>query len=183
MLLVMVATLVGGCTGETSEQERTPERIGVQDSGQIVVSVYLDDSETPTSRRTVECAREPVVCQQTLDINQEPAPEICNMIMGGPERMVIEGAIADESIRLDVGRTDGCEIDRFARLSILYGLAPDSGSSAPATTAPAPVAGPEDSAPRPESEPAPPADPRPPVITTGKPGEKAPPVDTTPPAP
>lgn len=45
--------------------------------------------------------------------------QACTMIYGGPERATVTGHIGDMAVDAEFSRTDGCEIDRWNRVSAL----------------------------------------------------------------
>ncbi|MEY9214503.1 hypothetical protein NI17_019465 [Thermobifida halotolerans] len=48
-----------------------------------------------------------------------PEDQPCTMIYGGPETATVTGRIGDTEVNAEFSRTNGCEIDRWERLSPL----------------------------------------------------------------
>jgi hypothetical protein len=51
-----------------------------------------------------------------------PADEICTELYGGPEEASITGTYRGEPVSYKLARTNGCEIDRYQKLSFLLPL-------------------------------------------------------------
>ena len=46
------------------------------------------------------------------DLRPKP-DEVCTQIYGGPERIAVRGTVDGTPVRVEVTRTDGCEIARY----------------------------------------------------------------------
>ena len=60
--------------------------------------------------------------ESTVALLTEPVPErqACTMIYGGPEVATITGTLGDAAVDVQLGRNNGCAIDRFEMASTLW---------------------------------------------------------------
>ena len=69
---------------------------------------------------TLDCGPGDARCDHVVALLPDLAPrpgEACTQIYGGPERRIVEGTVAGRTIRLEVTRTDGCQIARYDLLT------------------------------------------------------------------
>jgi hypothetical protein len=114
-----VAFLVAGC-GEDSD--------GGEPEATTEVTITLDpDGPGGEQRRSVEVvcsSNDPALCPQVEDLTAEdlepvPPETACTEIYGGPDVVTIAGTLRGERVDAELNRTDGCEIERFDRLTPL----------------------------------------------------------------
>ena len=65
-------------------------------------------------------------CEQLYALDEPfappPADEMCTELYGGPEEALITGTYRGEPVSYKLARTNGCEIDRYEKLSFLLPL-------------------------------------------------------------
>lgn len=102
VLALLVALASGGCGDDDAASDR--------------LIVTLDDGAGRALEAPVSCADSPRFCNVVREILASPDDEVCTQIYGGPETITIRGSLDREAVDITVGRTDGCEIDRYERL-------------------------------------------------------------------
>lgn len=105
--LLVLAGVVSGC-GDNGNPATT---------GADRLVLTLDDGAGRVTETPVTCADAPALCAELRAILGEPADRICTQIYGGPERILVRGTLDGAPLDLTVTRTDGCEIDRYDRIS------------------------------------------------------------------
>ena len=123
--LTALALLVAGCGDEEPDG-------GVDTAGGTELTVTLDPDgprgEKPRpSRRAVRRARtdRPAPGSHRL-VAPVPPATACTEIYGGPDEVTLEGTIGGEPVDATFTRANGCEIDRFDRITpLLKELFPD----------------------------------------------------------
>jgi hypothetical protein len=77
------------------------------------------DGERLVRTTELACGADDVVCAEVVALlpRLQPDPdEVCTMIYGGPERIVVEGTVDGHPVRREVSRVNGCEIARYDQL-------------------------------------------------------------------
>jgi hypothetical protein len=121
VVLFGAAALVFGC-GTTQAAPKTDLRITVWPEGR--------GAGAPSRTRTLRCepaggtlARPAAACRQLYANRSALRPVrpdvICTQVYGGPEVAHIRGVLRGTRVSAWLKRTDGCEIDRWNRLSAL----------------------------------------------------------------
>lgn len=82
------------------------------------LAVVRDDGAGGAPRRSEHaCADAPGLCATVRALRDEPRPDACTEVYGGPQRIVVDGTLDGRPARLVVTRRDGCEIARYDRLA------------------------------------------------------------------
>ncbi len=103
---------MAGCSGGSGDPapgDDTTLVVRQFDGDRLVRAVPLDDCDASDGA----CARVVAVLPR---LRPEP-DEACTQIYGGPERMVVEGTLDGDPYRIEVSRTDGCQIARYDLLA------------------------------------------------------------------
>jgi len=82
------------------------------------------EGERLVTTTTLPCTPADARCAKVLALlpRLRPVPdEVCIQIYGGPERLVVEGTAEGAPVRIEVTRTDGCQIARYDLLSEALG--------------------------------------------------------------
>lgn len=109
-----LALLLSACGGDDAAAPGT----GPGDGETRLVVRHLD-GERQVGATDLRCAAGDPRCARVVALLPELRPdpdEVCTQIYGGPERMIVEGMVDGEPVRVEVTRTDGCEIARYDRL-------------------------------------------------------------------
>jgi hypothetical protein len=105
--LLIIAGALGGCGGD--------DPAATAADGRLVV--ILDDGAGSVTETGVSCAEAPDLCAELRRVLAEPADRVCTQVSGGPERIMVRGTLDGTPVDLTVTRTDGCEIDRYDRIT------------------------------------------------------------------
>ena len=84
------------------------------------MTVTRSDDSGPVSTTDLDCAgADAAVCARVVRLlpDLRPKPyEACTQIYGGPERISVRGTVDGTPVRVEVTRTNGCEIARYEML-------------------------------------------------------------------
>lgn len=111
LLVVMLAALAGACS------ENGDAGAGTGGGADRLV-VTRDDGAGGERRERFACDAAPGLCAEVRTILAEPEDEACTQVYGGPERIRVAGTLDGAEVDLLVTREDGCEIDRYDRLTV-----------------------------------------------------------------
>ena len=109
-----LALLLSACGGDDAAAPGT-----APGDGETRLVVRHLDGERQVRATDLGCAAGDPRCARVVALLPELRPdpdEVCTQIYGGPERMIVEGMVDGEPVRVEVTRTDGCEIARYDRL-------------------------------------------------------------------
>ena len=103
---------MAGCSGGSGSAAST--------TGATELTVTRSDDSGSGPGVDLDCAGAgAAVCERVVALLPElrPAPdEICTQVYGGPERIEVRGTVEGVPVRVEVTRTNGCEIDRYDKL-------------------------------------------------------------------
>jgi hypothetical protein len=102
---------VAGCSGGSDSAASTAPT-------ELAVTRSDDSGSSPPVDLDCAGAGAPV-CARVVALLPElrPAPdEVCTQIYGGPERIEVRGTVGGAPVRVEVTRTNGCEIGRYDTL-------------------------------------------------------------------
>ncbi len=103
--------MVAGCSGGSDSAAATVP---------TALTVTRSDDSGPTSTTELDCAgADAAVCERVVALLPDLAPaegEVCTQIYGGPERIEVRGTVNGAPVRVEVTRTNGCEIARYDEL-------------------------------------------------------------------
>jgi hypothetical protein len=88
-------------------------------AGPTALTVRHYDGDRLVRTTELPCGADDVVCAEVVALlpHLRPDPdEVCTMIYGGPERIVVEGTVDGDPVRREVSRVNGCEIARYDQL-------------------------------------------------------------------
>jgi hypothetical protein len=132
--LALAAGLLAGCGEGGDAASSTAESTAPSATGGTELIVTLDpdgQGGKPPQQQVASCPGSGGdVCDAVAALPPDPAAETpanaaCTQIYGGPDTLVLEGQIDGEAVNARIGRSDGCEIDRFDRfMPLLKALFP-----------------------------------------------------------
>jgi hypothetical protein len=121
----LAVAVVAGCGQEDSEPATSDDAAAVD----LAVTLDVDGpgGEPPQSANVTCQSVDDCFGLEVADFEPVPPATACTQIFGGPDRAELEGRFGDEEIpATEFTRENGCEIERFDRLSALLGdLFPD----------------------------------------------------------
>ena len=99
---------VAGCSGGSD---------GGASTAPSWLTVTRSDDSGPVSTVELDCAgADAAVCARVVRLlpDLRPKPdEVCTQIYGGPERIAVSGTVDGTPVRVEVTRSDGCQIARY----------------------------------------------------------------------
>jgi hypothetical protein len=122
----------GGADSTTSAATTSTAKAGTG-ATELVVTLNPDGKGgKPAQQQVVTCpGPDKAACEAIAALPPDPAAEVppnaaCTQIYGGPDTLVLEGAINGEPVNARLNRGNGCEIERFDRFApLLKELFPD----------------------------------------------------------
>ena len=97
----------------------------------LTITIWPDERKQAVERYRLACApargslpRAAVACARlaaggpTL-FRPPPADQACIEVYGGPQRAIVTGTVSGRDVWVSLRRRDGCEIERWRRLSFL----------------------------------------------------------------
>jgi hypothetical protein len=88
-------------------------------AGATALTVTHYDGDRVVRTTELACGADDVACGEVVALLPSLTPEpdeVCTMIYGGPERIVVEGTVDGEPVHREVTRVNGCEIHRYDQL-------------------------------------------------------------------
>lgn len=105
--LALVSGVAGGCGDDDPGSATGDDRL----------VITLDDGSGQVTETPVACVDAPALCAELRVVLAEPDDRACTQVYGGPERILVRGTLDGGPVDLTVSRTDGCEIDRYDRIT------------------------------------------------------------------
>ena len=105
--LALVSGVAGGCGDDGPGPATGDDRL----------MITLDDGSGRVTATPIACVDAAALCAELRVILAEPGDRVCTQIYGGPERILVRGTLDGVPVDLTVTRTDGCEIDRYERIT------------------------------------------------------------------
>jgi hypothetical protein len=120
VVLLAALALFAGC-GEDDEQAAAPPLADLS----ITVN---DGSKTKTAQVRCDSAADSSACRAADSLKADafaptPGDRACTEIYGGPERATVKGTLHGEAIDARFSRNNGCEIERWKKVSELLAAA------------------------------------------------------------
>jgi hypothetical protein len=122
-LALSTLCLVAACGSD----ESSPSSSGDSDLANLTITVDMD-GEGGEAAKTLELdCKEPTdsaACGAAAGISEAdlaptPPDTACTLLFGGPETATIKGTIRGQPVDASFNRTDGCEIERWAKVEPL----------------------------------------------------------------
>jgi hypothetical protein len=121
--LLALALIAAGCMGEASQ----PDSMAPQEAETHLEIEYWPQGVGAESRRiTLDCPpdAEAEACRMLASAKDDlfaPVPKdvACNEIFGGPQVAEVRGTFRGRPLNARFNRTNGCEIERWERISFL----------------------------------------------------------------
>ena len=115
VVLVALAASAAGATGRTA----------------LTITIWPDERKQTVQRYRLACApargtlpRAAVACARLAAggpalFRPPPPDQACIEVYGGPQRAIVTGTVSGRDVWVSLRRRDGCEIERWRRLSFL----------------------------------------------------------------
>jgi hypothetical protein len=122
----LAVALVAGCGDEEDDGETEPAGSGTE----LTITLDADgQGGEPEVTETVTCEASaegtPCARLQAADLAPLDPATPCTEIYGGPDVAIIEGTLDGEEVSAALNRSNGCEIERFDRVTpLLHELFP-----------------------------------------------------------
>jgi hypothetical protein len=119
-LTVLILPL-GACGGSSGKKG------GAGEATELKVTVWPAGRSGPSKTATVKCPGDPD-CEKLAKLpvsafDPVPGDVACTQIYGGPDEARVVGTLRGEPVDAMFKMTNGCEIDRWNRVSFLLGRA------------------------------------------------------------
>jgi hypothetical protein len=121
----LAALAVAGCGGR-----RDSDQAASSTTADLQIEISIRNSEAPTKVWTLKCPPggnlpdAATACRKLGEVKDPFAPvpkgTACTQIYGGPEIAGVSGTFNSERVDTEFSRGDGCEIERWKRVSFLF---------------------------------------------------------------
>jgi Subtilisin inhibitor-like len=97
----------------------------------LTITIWPDERKSEVHRYTLKCGpprgtlpRSAAACAALAAggaalFTPPPKEQACIQVYGGPQRAIVSGTVAGRRVWVSLRRRDGCEVDRWRRLSFL----------------------------------------------------------------
>lgn len=120
ILAAALALAIAGCGDEEDDSDQTPAANGTE----LTITLDPDGQDgEPEVTETVVCEESAVGTPcgrlQAADLAPLDPATPCTEIYGGPDVVTVEGTLDGDEVSAALNRSNGCEIERFNRLTPL----------------------------------------------------------------
>ena len=127
LAVALVVGVLAGCGGASNDQGPSATRVPTR----LVVVIRPHGSPDDEQRIPVNCPGDKRCDRlRTADLSPPPKDVACTQIYGGDATALVTGRIGGKDVYATFNLTDGCQIERWRRLSWLLGRPPTTTTNA-----------------------------------------------------
>jgi hypothetical protein len=128
LCVVAAAVLAAGCGASGADQGPSATRVPTR----LVVVIRPHGSPDDEQRIPVNCPGDERCDRlKTADLSPPPKDVACTQVYGGDATALVTGRIGGKDVYATFNLTDGCQIERWRKLSWLLGKPPTTTNAAP----------------------------------------------------